>query len=118
MTRKSQKYFKHEICSDEQFNGVRYSLTFRAVHWHNWNSTCIVGDSHTKSLKFGTEPGTFGPATPGGKYFAPTVETINPYNCVGYNNVVVMCGINNIKANSVRNQADIHNIYSLFKGKI
>ena len=44
MSRKSQNYFKHEICVDEQSNSVRYSLTFRAVHWRFWNSTSIGGN--------------------------------------------------------------------------
>ena len=118
MTRKSQRYFKHQICRDEQFTGTRYSLTFRVLNWRNWNSTCIVGDSNTGHLTFGTEAGTFGAATPGQKFFAPTIEKINPHNCVGYNNIVIMRGINNIKVNSVRNQNDIRNIYNLLKGKI
>ena len=118
MTRKSQNYFKHQICQDEQFHGIRYSLRFRAVHWRYGNSTCIVGDSNTKNLMFGSERGTFGVATPGEKFFTPTVEKINPHNCVGYNNVVIMCGINDIKIDSVRSQSDIRIIFNLLKSKI
>ena len=118
MTRKSQNYYKHEICKDELFTGVRYSITFRVVHWRYWNSTCIIGDSNTRGLMFGTEGATFGPSTPGKKFFAPTVENINPHNCVAYNNVVIMCGINNIKVGSVRDQSNIRNIYRLLKAKI
>ena len=73
MTRKSQNYFKHQICQDEQFRGIRYSLTFRAVHWRYWNSNCIVGGWNTENLMFGTERGTFGVATPGEKFFSPTL---------------------------------------------
>ena len=118
MTLKSQYYFKHQIFRDEQFSGTRYSLTFRVVSWRNWNSTCIVGDSNTGHLAFGTEAGTFGPATPGKKFFAPTIDKINPHDCIGYSNVVVMCGINNIKVTTVRNQTDIRTIYNVFKSKI
>ena len=118
MTRKSQNYFKHEIPKDELFNGLRYSLTFRTVHWHYWNSTCIIGDSNTRNLKFGSEVGTFGPSTPGKSFFVPTVEQINPHNCVGYNNIIIMCGINNIKVGSIRNQSGIQNVYTILKSKI
>ena len=33
---------------------------FRVVHWRYRNSTCILGDTNTKYLMFGSEPGTFG----------------------------------------------------------
>ena len=114
MTRKSQNYFKHEVRADEQFDDhVRYSLTFRVVHWHYWNSTCIIGDSNTRSLMFGTDRGCFGPSTPGKKFFAPVIEEINPHDCVAYNNVVIMCGINHIKLRSIRNQGNVQNVYNL-----
>ncbi|NRB81765.1 MAG: alpha-ketoglutarate-dependent dioxygenase AlkB [Saccharospirillaceae bacterium] len=118
MTRKSQNYFKHQISPDENFTGVRYSMTFRVVHWYYWNSTCLLGDSNTKHIKFGSERGCLGPATPGEKFFAPTINKIDPHKCVAYNNVVIMCGINNIKLDSVRNPADMRNIFCLLKSKV
>lgn len=119
MTRASQEYYKHQICLDDQFDGVRYSITLRAVHWSNRNSTCIIGDSNTKHLKFGTESGSsFGRALPGKRVFAPTIDDIKPQDCAAYRNVVVMCGINNIKHESVRKQSDIRVIYESFKSKV
>ena len=58
------------------------------------------------------------PSTPGKKFFAPTIDQINPHNCVGYNNIVIMCGINNVKLDTVRNQSDICNVYNILKRKI
>ena len=47
MTRHSQDFYKHQIKADPgQENSRRYSLTFRAIHWSNFNSTLLVGDSN------------------------------------------------------------------------
>ena len=58
MTRHSQDYYKHQIKAEpDQANGPRYSLTFRSIHWSNFNSTMLIGDSNFErfSLELGKE---------------------------------------------------------------
>lgn len=117
MTRRSQEHYKHSILPG-QIENVRYSLTFRCVSWRYRNSTILLGDSNTGKLKFGEEKGTFGKATPGKRVWVPTIDKIDPNVTTGYSNIVILCGINDIRHSNVRTQADIHNIYLEFKRKI
>ena len=117
MTRRSQDHFKHSIQSGEIQN-VRYSLTFRCVSWRHFNSTLIIGDSNTRKLVFGEEKGTFGKATPGSSVWAPTIDTIDPKVTAGYSNIVLLCGINDIRHSSVKTQSDVYKIYLELKHKI
>ena len=65
----------------------------------------IVGDSNTGGLKFSNfgkdapsdRNGTFGNAMPGKRVAAFKVEQLYPLTCIGYNNVVVHCCINDIR---------------------
>ena len=98
MTRKSQDFFTHSIPEGNIPQDTRYSLTFRSVNWKNKNSTILIGDSNTGMLKFGTNKrNTFGELMPGLKVWAPTINTIDPNCCTAYSNVVIMCGINDVK---------------------
>lgn len=98
MTRKSQDFFTHSIPEGNIPQDTRYSLTFRSVNWKNKNSTILIGDSNTGMLKFGTNKrNTFGELMPGHKVWAPTINTIDPNCCTAYSNVVIMCGINDVK---------------------
>lgn len=112
MTRDSQNVFKHEILPNPS-NRVRYSLTFRHVHWTHLNSTYAVGDSNFGKIKFGEGKGCIGKSTPGMKDFAPMVESINPRKCMSHSNIVVMCGTNNLKERDV----DVLTTYKIYKGK-
>ena len=56
-----------------------------------------MGDSNTKHLKFGKGKGTFGYNMPGESIYAPTLDMIEPIECVGYNNIFLHCGINNVR---------------------
>ena len=119
MTRKSQEFFKHHIEVGSISSGVRYSLTFRSVSWRNRNATCIIGDSNTMGLKFGSDRAkTFGDILPGKQFFAPVIDKINPFDTSGYNNTVIMCGINDIRDDKVKNKNDISNIFNRLKAKI
>lgn len=118
MSRDSQNLFKHEIKSDSSYTGLRYSLTFRCVHWRYLNSTCVIGDSNTKGIKFGEGKGTVGESTPGKQVLTYTVEDINPLCCASYKNVVIVVGTNNLRSRDVVNFDDVKSIYSLYKGKI
>ena len=119
MTRKSQDFFKHEIKQGSVQSGIRFSLTFRSLSWCNRNATCIIGDSNTCNLQFGNDPRrSFGKLLPGKQFYTPTIDMINPYFCAAYKNVVILCGINDIKQDRVKNPTDVKNIFNLLSCKI
>ena len=119
MTRKSQDFFKHAIDKGSIANGTRFSLTFRSVSWKNRNSSCIIGDSNTGMLNFGTDKrSTFGELMPGQKYWAPCIKDIKPESCISYSNVVILCGINDIKKAEVNCLNDTRSLGNLLIDKI
>ena len=119
MTRRSQEFFTHGISKGSISPGKRYSITFRSVSFRNRNSTCIIGDSNTCGLKFGSDPKkTFGKWMPGKQIYTPIIENIDPLVSCGYRNVVVHCAINDLKKEEVKNCADIKRVFSRFVNKI
>ncbi len=119
MTRKSQEFFEHRIDKGAIAEGIRYSLTFRSVDWKNRNSTCLIGDSNTGNLVFGTSKrSSFGELMPGQRFWAACIENIDPLVACAYNNIVVMCGINNLKDHSVKTEHDVNDLYHELKCKI
>ena len=129
MSRASQGCFKHQINKDSSWTGndVRLSLTFRSVHWRNNNSTIVLGDSNTGGLKFASfgksNPthdfnGSFGNALPGKRVAAFVVDQIHADKCIGYNNIVVHCGLNDVRQPDVVSDNDVLAIYTKFKSKI
>ena len=108
MTRKSQEYFKHGIDKGSISQGTRYSLTFRSVCWKNRNSSLFQHDSNGRIPRFGTNKyNSFGELMPGRKVWAPRIANINPQACAAYNNVVILCGINDVKQHNVTSEHDI-----------
>ena len=119
MTRMSQDFFKHHIEAGTIENGTRYSLTFRSLSSKNRNTTCIIGDSNTGRLKFGSDPRqSFGDLLPGKQVYSPVLDEINPYVCAGYRNVVLLCGVNDLRKECVKSEKDVHNIFRKFVQKI
>ena len=119
MTRKSQEFFEHRIDRGSVADGTRCSLTFRSVNWRNRNSTCIIGDSNTGPLKFGNDKRkSFGELMSGKSFFSAKVGDIQPKDTVAYNNVVIHCGINDLKHHSVKSEHDVKCIFNNFKSKL
>ena len=120
MTRHSQDFYKHSMDKPEgtEHDGVRYSLTFRAIHWSNFNSTAFVGDSNFGSIKIGRGKGYTGESTPGLRFWAPTIDSLNPLAYTSYRNVVIMVGTNDLKLDSVQSHDNIKDLYSKYKTKI
>ena len=128
MSRQSQGCYRHKVNKNSSWaaDDVRLSLTFRSVHWRNNNSTIILGDSNTGGLKFacfGEESpkdynGTFGNALPGRRDATFIVDEIDAAKCVGFNNIVVHCGVNDIRKPEVESDENVRNIYVKFKSKI
>ena len=119
MSRRSQEAFTHQINKGSISTGVRYSLTFRSVDWKNKNCTCLLGDSNTGLLRFGScKRSTFGELMPGQKFWSPRIEDINPVSCMGYANVILLCGINNVRQPGVKSEHDIIDCYQKLKSKV
>ncbi len=119
MSRDSQALFRHRIDKDSGFiNKVRYSITFRCIHYHFLNSTVLIGDSNTRPVIFGKGKGTVGEASPGRRIESIHIEDINPEDCASYRNVVLMVGTNNIKKNTVKTDSDVQNLVEIYRDKI
>ncbi|KAL5266915.1 hypothetical protein ACHWQZ_G004079 [Mnemiopsis leidyi] len=100
MSRESQDHWSHRIdpTSNPEERGLRFSITFRYLSKNGQNATIIQGDSNTRFLKFGSGKGTFGDQLPGKRVQCFTIDQIDPKACVGYKQVVIHCGINDIKS--------------------
>ncbi len=62
--------------------------------------------------------GIFGNAMPGKRIECFTVDDLDPTQCIGYNNIVVHCGINSIRHTDIKSESDIKDVYVGFKTKI
>ena len=110
MSQPSQSFWSHRMeavaAEEEETEELpeRVSLTFRTVGKNFKNSTVIIGDSNTKHLRFSTgqakEKGTFGYMLPGKRVEAFHLRSVNPEDCIGYQNVIIHCGINDIRNRS------------------
>lgn len=104
MAQESQHYWTHRIEKEDTVDAARFSITFRTVGSQYKNATLIMGDSNTKYLKFGSgqqkEIGTFGFHFPGQRVEAFHIRDISPDKCIGYQNVLLHCGINDIRDKS------------------
>ena len=101
MTQQSQHFWTHQIKVDDSVKATRYSITFRCVGDEYKKSTVIIGDSNTRHLAFGTEKKTFGKDLPGKRILAYNIEDIAPNDCIGYQNIVVHVGVNNLKSTRI-----------------
>ena len=121
MTCTLQDLFKHSIAKNQSLSETEtcISLTFRSLHWRNNNSTVIVGDSNTGRLKFSSfgkdtssdRNGTFGNTMPGKREATFKVKRLDPLNSIGYNNVFVHCGINDIQGSEVSTEDQVKSAY-------
>jgi lysophospholipase L1-like esterase len=55
---------------------------------------------------------------PGQKLWAPTVDDIDPTSCMGYSNVVLLCGINDIRQPEISSESEVIGVYQKLKMKI
>ena len=104
MSKSSQHYWTHRMEEIDLGNVARISVTFRSVGDNFKNSTVILGDSNTKYLKFSTgvrgEKGTFGYKMPGKRVETFHIRNIDPSHCIGYQNILIHCGINDLRDSS------------------
>ena len=102
MSKASQNVWAHRIDPniDSSTDVVRYSITLRSIIKNGSNSTIILGDSNTGCLHFGSAKGTFGAKMPGKRLEAYHIGDIDPIKCMGYENVIIHVGINDLRENS------------------
>ena len=101
MSSTSQQTWTHRIDPSNEKRDLRYSITLRYISKNNNNVTIICGDSNTRHLNFGGGKKTFGDKMPGKRVESFIIDEIKPERCVGYNNVFVHCGVNDIKRKGV-----------------
>ena len=122
MSLASQGFWCHSVDADSTSHfretDVRYSITLRSVHPRFNNSTVIVGDSNTKHIKFGEGLGSFGYYFPGKRIEAPLIDDIDVTKCFGYSNIILHCGINNIKSASVNSITKVSECFEKLQHKV
>ena len=95
----SQALWRHRIEKCDAFTGRRFSITLRTVDERFRKSTVILGDSNTKYINFGEGNGSLGYGVPGKRVEAMKVGHIDPLACAGFSNVIIHCGLNDLKGN-------------------
>ena len=124
MTRSSQAWYHHGIDetgpADDQspVQTGRFSITLRTVSKQFSRSCIIMGDSNTKPIKFGVGTGTLGQSFPGERVKANKVSVIDPKLCIGYSNVILVCGTNDLRVENVQSPGDIHQLVDILHLKI
>ena len=108
MTRKSQAWFKHGIPATEEDVVERFSLTFRTVSDKFKRSLVIIGDSNSQNIEFGSGKGKVGESYPGKRVRSGYLNQINAPDCIGYANITIMCGTNDLRTESISNPSQIY----------
>ena len=117
MSRSSQAWYKHGIERTEECD-ERFSLTMRCVSERNKRSLLITGDSNTKNITFGSGKGKVGETYPGKWKKAARIKDIDPASCIGYSNVVIVCGTNDLRDEYIRDDRDIVKLVDLMRSKL
>ena len=108
----SQALWRHRIEKCDAFTGRRFSITLRTVDERFRKSTVILGDSNTKYINFGEGNGSLGYGVPGKRVEVMKVGHIDPLTCAGYSNVIIHCGLNDLKGNQPQPQAVFEQLLS------
>jgi len=124
MTRSSQAWYRHSISPTVNTAAQlpveigRFSVTLRTISKKFNRSTVVIGDSNTKPIKFGSGKGTVGESLPGTRVKASKISSIDPLSCIGYSNVVIVCGTNDLRIESVKKAGDIHQLVDILSFKL
>ena len=118
MTRSSQGWFRHSVPPTEEDVEDRFSLTFRCLKKQFSRSILLIGDSNTKEINFGSGTGKVGESFPGHRIKAAKVKDINPNQCIGYSNVFIVCGTNNLRCEYIKSETDVMHVVEELKQKI
>ncbi|KAL5258266.1 hypothetical protein ACHWQZ_G013043 [Mnemiopsis leidyi] len=120
MSRKSQNWFRHGVPppSPGESTEERFSITFRCLKKQLSRSILLIGDSNTKQVTFGSGLGKVGQSFPGKRIKAAKVKDIEAKDCVGYSNIFIMCGTNDLRCGYISDERDIHCVVETLKDKL
>ena len=113
MTRSSQAWYKHGIAKHNACDvgaDERYSITLRCLNPKFRRSMLIIGDSNTKSIEFGAGKGKVGESYPGARIKAAHVHNIKPEDCIGYANIILASGTNDLRVEQIQHPSQIHQL--------
>ena len=99
MSRRSQNWFRHGVPPPKPGESTeeRFSVTFRCLKKQFSRSILLIGDSNTKEVIFGSGTGKVGESFPGKRIKAAKVKDIEPKDCIGYSNIFIMSGTNDLR---------------------
>ena len=120
MTRRSQNWYRHGVPPPPTGQDVeeRFSITFRCLKSQFKRSMVVVGDSNTKEINFGVGSGKVGQSFPGKRIKAAKVKDIDPKECIGYSNIFIMSGTNDLRCENVSCEPDIHRVVKELQEKL
>ena len=120
MSRSSQNWYRHCIPQPENDVTVeeRFSITFRCLNQKFKRSIMLMGDSNTKDINFGVGSGKVGESFPGKREKAARVRDIKPEKCVGYQNIFVHCGTNDLRCEHVSGESYVHELVGELQDKL
>ena len=120
MSRRSQNWFRHGVPPPKPGESTeeRFSVTFRCLKKQFSRSILLIGDSNTKEVIFGSGTGKVGESFPGKRIKAAKVKDIEPKDCIGYSNIFIMSGTNDLRCGYISDERDIHNIVETLKDKL
>ncbi|NQZ52268.1 MAG: alpha-ketoglutarate-dependent dioxygenase AlkB [Moritella sp.] len=118
MTSSSQGWYRHGIRKTQETVRERFSISLRCVSSKFKRSTIVVGDSNTQEFEFGPGRGKFGESYPGKRVKAGYIDHIKPADCIGYSNIIIACGTNNLRIENIKHISDIDKVFFHLKYKI
>ena len=120
MSRFSQNWYRHCILQPEEDESVeeRFSITFCTLNLKFCRSILLMGDSNTKEVKFGEGSGKVGASYPGKRVKAARVRDIDPLKCIGYQNVFLNCGTNDLRCEQISNSSQISELVDKLQEKL
>ena len=118
MTRSSQAWYRHGIPADENAVQERFSITFRTIDERLMRSIIVQGDSNTKDIIFGQGTGKVGASYPGARIKAANIRNVDPQGCIGYSNIFICSGTNDLRPEYIRSEQDVHALVREMEGKI
>ena len=120
MSRSSQNWYRHCIPQPEADETVeeRFSITFRTLNQKFRRSILLMGDSNTEPVKFGVGSGKVGASYPGKREKAARVKDIDPVKCVGYQNIFLHVGTNDLRCENVKSDQDIYQLVEKLHEKL
>ena len=120
MSKTSQSWFQHGLPQPAEGEEVeeRFSITLRTIEKPMKRKILLMGDSNTKNVNFGEGSGKVGKSYPGNRIKASKVGNIQPHLCIGYSDLFLMSGTNDLRCEYINDEEQIHSLVLQLKGKL